>query len=111
MTARRAAVKGLFPQLDVPDLQPRYNVAPTQPVLCVRVTEGGGQEPARLRWGLVPAWAESPSIGSRMINARAETVGEKPAFRSAFRKRRCLILAYALTGRQIGSRDGGDSPC
>ena len=74
------------------DLQPRYNIAPTQQILAVRQSIGGkGREAVFLRWGLIPHWAKDPSIGNRMINARAETVGEKPAFRSAFRSRRCLV--------------------
>jgi putative SOS response-associated peptidase YedK len=77
-----------------PDLAPRYNVAPTQAVAAIRCRTGAsGREFAWLRWGLVPAWARDPTGGKPMINARAETVHEKPAFRSAFRRRRCLILA------------------
>ena len=69
-----------------------YNIAPTQQV--VTVTSEGEQNRAQLmRWGLVPFWAKDPSIGSRMINARAETLAEKPSFRTAFKKRRCLVLA------------------
>ncbi len=72
----------------------RYNIAPTQQVLTVRErAEGEGREAQFMRWGLAPSWAKDPSIGVRMINARAETVSEKPAFRSALRRRRCLILA------------------
>jgi putative SOS response-associated peptidase YedK len=79
---------------DIPDLQPRYNIAPTQPVAAVRVRPRGRvREMALLRWGLVPFWAKDPKIGARMINARSETVSEKPAFRDAFRRRRCLIVA------------------
>ncbi len=72
-------------------LQPRYNAAPTQ-YLPVILNDG---PPAiqLLQWGLVPFWAKDPSIGSRMINARAETLAEKPAFRAALKKRRCLVLA------------------
>lgn len=73
------------------DLAPRYNIAPSQWVPVITDTR-----PRRLeafRWGLVPSWAKDPSIGHRMINARAETVAEKPSFRSAFRRRRCLIPA------------------
>jgi putative SOS response-associated peptidase YedK len=74
------------------DLPPRYNIAPTQQILAVRQSIGReGREAVLLRWGLIPHWAKDPSIGNRMINARAETVGEKPAFRSAFRTRRCLV--------------------
>ena len=75
-------------------LAPRYNIAPSQQILAVRPSTGkGGREAALLRWGLIPHWAKDPSIGNRMINARAETVAEKPAFRRAFRKQRCLIPA------------------
>lgn len=73
-------------------LAPRYNIAPTQPVAAVRAAETG-RELALLRWGLIPPWAKDLSIGARMINARAETAAEKPAFRSAMKQRRCLILA------------------
>lgn len=73
---------------DVPAFAPRYNIAPTAPVLIVR--DAGA---ATVRWGLVPRWAKDPSVGARMNNARAETVAEKPSFREAYRKRRCLIPA------------------
>lgn len=79
---------------DVPSLTPRYNVAPTQPVAAVRQSPGNGErELALLRWGLIPSWAKDADIGARMINARSETVAQKPAFRAAFRQRRCLVLA------------------
>ena len=71
-----------------------YNIAPTQQVLIVR--EGGedaGRRATYMRWGLIPSWAKDLSIGNRMINARAETVAERPAFRTALRRRRCLVLA------------------
>jgi putative SOS response-associated peptidase YedK len=73
--------------------EPRYNIAPTQLVPVVRYARTGGREFTMLRWGLVPFWAKDPSIGNRMINARAETLAEKRAYRSAYEKRRCLILA------------------
>jgi putative SOS response-associated peptidase YedK len=73
--------------------EPRYNIAPTQLVPAVRLAQTGGREFTMLRWGLVPFWARDPSIGNRMINARAETLAEKPAYRSAYEKRRCLVLA------------------
>jgi putative SOS response-associated peptidase YedK len=83
-----------FQLIEVPSLSPRYNVAPTQPVAAVRPSPGnGGRELVLLRWGLVPFWAKDPAIGSRMINARSETVAQKPAFRAAFRRRRCLVPA------------------
>jgi len=74
-------------------LEPRYNIAPTQPVLAVRLSKEGRRELAVMQWGLVPSWSKNPQIGSRMINARAETVAEKPSFRSAFKRRRCIIPA------------------
>ncbi len=77
---------------EVPAFEPRYNVAPTQPVAAVR-REDGQRRLVFLRWGLIPAWAKDPAIGARLINARAETVTEKPAFRAALRARRCLVLA------------------
>lgn len=72
-------------------VQPRYNIAPTQPVPIVKDLVTKSVE--LYRWGLVPFWADDPNIGSRMINARSETVHEKPSFRAAFKHRRCLILA------------------
>jgi putative SOS response-associated peptidase YedK len=74
------------------NLPPRWNIAPTQEVPVVRL-ERGVRRLDLLHWGLVPYWAEDPSIASRMINARAETVGEKPAFRQAYKSRRCLVPA------------------
>lgn len=78
----------------VPPLEPRFNIAPTQAVAVAWVRPARMQrELAILQWGLIPSWAEDPAIGSRLINARAETVAEKPAFRGVFRYRRCLMLA------------------
>ena len=75
-------------------VSPRYNIAPSQHVLAVRLQpEAGKREGSLLRWGLIPSWAKDATIGHRLINARAETVAVKPAFRSAFRHRRCLIPA------------------
>lgn len=73
------------------DWPPRYNVAPTQSVAAVRQPAGEQRQLVFLHWGLVPSWADDPTIGNRMINARAETLATKPAFRKAFRQRRCLI--------------------
>lgn len=84
----------LFELPEAPAVEARYNVAPTQEVAAVRVDEAGAPRRfVRLRWGLVPHWADDPAIGNRMINARAETAAEKPAFRTSFRKKRCLVLA------------------
>ena len=70
---------------------PRYNVAPTQPVLTV--TNREERQGEFMRWGLIPSWAKDASIGSRMINARGETAAQKPSFRNALQRRRCLVLA------------------
>lgn len=88
------------------NLPPRYNIAPTDPVPVVRAIGSGAEagdgrdaaeEPERelvlVRWGLIPAWAKDMSIGARMINARAESLADKPAFRDAFRRCRCLVVA------------------
>jgi putative SOS response-associated peptidase YedK len=102
---------------DIPVLEPRYNVAPTQSVAAVRTTTAG-RELAPLRWGLIPSWASDSAIGNKLLNARCETVAEKPSFRAAFRKRRCLIPASGFFewqkqsgGRKqpyfIRPRDGG----
>jgi putative SOS response-associated peptidase YedK len=86
------AVVRLFGVAAAPEIEPRWNIAPTQFIAAVREA-GGPREVAMLYWGLVPSWAKEKSIGARMINARSETLGEKPSFRNAFRRRRCLILA------------------
>ena len=70
--------------------RPRFNIAPTQSILAIR-SGSDGREAARMRWGLIPSWAKDSKLAASMINARAETVAEKPAFRAAFKRRRCLI--------------------
>jgi len=100
-----------------PALPPRWNVAPTQPVTVLVILGDGRRTLRAMRWGLIPSWAKDPSIGSRMINARAETLGEKPSFRDALRRRRCLIPAtgfyeWRKEGRtklpmHVRPRDGG----
>jgi putative SOS response-associated peptidase YedK len=72
-------------------ITPSYNIAPTQGVATVLVEEEK-RKLEMLRWGLIPAWADDPSVGNKMINARAETVSEKPSYRKAFKDRRCLVL-------------------
>lgn len=74
----------------VPPLVERYNVAPMQSVVAVREAPDG-REAAFFKWGLVPRWAKDPAVGNRLINARSETVTEKPSFREAFKRRRCLV--------------------
>lgn len=82
----------LFAVINAFDWSPRYNIAPTQTVAAVRTSrDESGRELALLKWGLIPSWAKDAKIGSSLINARAETVATKPSFRSAFRKKRCLI--------------------
>jgi putative SOS response-associated peptidase YedK len=88
-----------------PEFQPRYNVAPTQDVLVVRSASKEQTTAARrgdlLRWGLVPSWADDPSVGNRMINARAETAATRPAFRDAMKRRRCLVPADGFYEWQV----------
>ena len=94
-----------FNLLAMPDLTPRYNIAPSQPVLALRMTEPGQREAMSLRWGLIPAWSSEPRTAYSTINARAETVAEKPTYRQAFRQRRCLIPADGFyEWRKEGSR-------
>ncbi len=113
------ATAALFGAATSASLEPRYNIAPTQDIAAVREGAEGGRELVLLRWGLVPFWAKDPAIGSRMINARAETVAEKPAYRAAYRHRRCLVLADGFYEWQRGN-DGktpyyislaSDEPC
>ena len=84
----------LFDLEEAPRAEPRYNIAPTQPVLLVRAKpHSGGREATFLTWGLIPFWAKEQQIGRPMINARAETAAQKPSFRAAFRYRRCIVPA------------------
>ena len=86
-------VHGYFALIGPPrNLRPRYNIAPSQDVAAVRADETG-RRLSMLRWGLIPGWAREPNIGYKLINARAETASIKPAFRAAYRDRRCLIPA------------------
>ncbi len=104
------AIRAVFQLAYVPNLEPRYNIAPTQlvPTLLSTPKAQGARSSEQsdgcdnnkvlrqfqlLRWGLIPSWAKDPAMGARLINARAETAGEKPSFRSAFRHRRCLVIA------------------
>lgn len=92
LTLDSKQIQDAYPWLNVPaDIQPRYNVAPSQPIAVV--PNDGKQRLDFYVWGLIPSWAKDPNIGNRMINARSETLAEKPSFRNAFKRRRCLILA------------------
>jgi len=92
LTANPKAVAEHFELDEMPVLAPRFNIAPGQEVATVAESEEGRRITPR-RWGLIPRWAENPGVGARMINARSETVAERPAYRSALRHRRCLIPA------------------
>src|SRR3712207_3486651 len=95
-----------------PPPPPSWNVAPTDPCAVV-VDRGEGRELRTLRWGLIPSWADDPRIASRLINARAETVAEKPAFRVALARRRCLVPAdgwYEWRDKQPHFISRGDGP-
>ena len=116
LTSPPAVLAERFHLLWTPELEPHYNIAPSQTIPVVRET-GQGREMALLRWGLIPSWAKEASIGMKLVNARGETLADKPAFRSAYRQRRCLIPAdafyewKAIAGRKqpycIRMRDGG----
>ncbi|MDA0706282.1 MAG: SOS response-associated peptidase [Proteobacteria bacterium] len=87
---------------------PHYNIAPSQYIAAIRNASDAGRELVMLRWGLLPFWAKDPGIGNRMINARMETVAEKPSFRAAYRQRRCLVLADGFY--EWKQDDGGKTP-
>ena len=108
LAATGEEVAGHYDLSEVPLIVPRYNIAPTQPVAAVRLNERGERELTHFQWGLIPSWAKDPSMGSKMINARSETAAEKPAFRAAFKRRRCLIPATGFyEWRKVG---GGKQP-
>jgi len=89
----KEAITRLFDVELPPITEPRFNIAPSQNILVLRHSPDGSIEPAMPRWGLVPFWAKDQRLGNRLINARSETIHQKPAFRAAFRHRRCVILA------------------
>lgn len=92
LTVDPADLQSAFPQFTFPEkYAPRYNISPTQPILAI--ANDGKNAADFFIWGLIPSWAKDPSIGTRMINARAETLAEKPSFRAGFKYHRCLILA------------------
>ncbi|HEV3500994.1 MAG TPA: SOS response-associated peptidase [Bradyrhizobium sp.] len=92
ITSPPAALRQIFGYIEQPNFPPRHNIAPTQPVPVV-IIENGIRHFRLMRWGLLPAWVEDPSKFTLLINARAETVLEKPAFKNAMKRRRCLIPA------------------
>lgn len=105
--AEAGRAPGVLAGPDGRPLQPRYNISPSQPVLTVLRDAQGTRRFAWKQWGLVPAWAKDPAMGGKLFNARSETVAEKPSFRSAFKRRRCLVVAdgfYEWTPRPQGHR-------
>ncbi len=119
MRASASDIAEQFALLEAPQLPPRYNIAPSQPVAVIRLRPDANNQQRELtmmRWGLIPSWATDLTIGNRLINARSESVLEKPAFRAAMRRRRCLIPADGFYewrktagGKQpyfVGMRDG-----
>jgi putative SOS response-associated peptidase YedK len=95
----------------LPLFEARYNIAPTQEVLAVRAVDGA-REASMLRWGLIPSWSKEPGGGPPMINARSETLAEKPTFRTAFRRRRCIIPAdgFYEWGNPLSGKPGRKQP-
>jgi putative SOS response-associated peptidase YedK len=91
-TSAPEAMRQLFRYLEQPNFPPRFNVAPTQPIAIVRLVEGQRQF-ALVRWGFLPSWVKDPKTFTLVINARGESVIDKPAFRAAMKRRRCLIPA------------------
>jgi len=92
LTVSAEEIRQRFGTANRVDWQPRYNIAPSQPIPAIRLHQGQ-RKLETFRWGLIPFWSRDETIGQRLINARAETLAEKPAFREAFRHRRCLIPA------------------
>ncbi len=102
LTSPPEAVRKLFGAERIDDFPPRYNIAPTQPVLMAAQSGKGAPEVRLVRWGLIPSWVKDPREFATLINARSETAAEKPSFRAAMRHRRCLVPAdgfYEWTGR------------
>jgi len=116
LSSHPAAIALAFGLSHPPDIAPRYNIAPMQQVPIVRLNGSGERELTLVRWGFVPRWAKDPSIGARMINARAETLTSRDAFRNAYARHRCLLPANGFyewcatpSGKQpmhIGMMDG-----
>ena len=103
------AIRALFRYGEQPNIPPRYNIAPTQPIPIVRLVDGK-QSFALMRWGLLPSWVEDPKTFPLLINARGESVLDKPAFRNAMRRRRCLIPTDGFYEWQMGAPSGPKQP-
>lgn len=106
--ADRPKLISAFELSECPEVTPRYNIAPMQPALVVRQRSTGERVAHFLRWGLVPSWAKDASVAARLINARCETLAEKPSFRSAYKRRRCIVPASGFYEWKV--EDGGKQP-
>ena len=107
LTSPPEAVRAYFGARNKPEFPPRYNIAPTQPVLVARRDHAGQRELTLVRWGLIPSWVKNPAEFSTLINARSETAADKPSFRAALRHRRCLVPTdgfYEWTGKPGSKR-------
>lgn len=107
LTSPPEAVRSYFAVRSAPEFPPRYNIAPTQPVLIVRLGPAAEREFSLVRWGLIPSWVKNPVEFTTLINARAETAAEKPSFRASLRHRRCLVPSdgfYEWTGKPGAKR-------
>jgi putative SOS response-associated peptidase YedK len=93
LRASASVIAEQFGLFETPPFTARFNMAPTQPVPIIRLRPEPRRELVWVRWGLIPSWAKDPAVGSRLINARTETAAEKPAFRTALRRQRCLVAA------------------
>jgi putative SOS response-associated peptidase YedK len=105
LTASPEDLREIFGLDETPQVTPHYNVPPSQPLAVVRVMRAGGRRMELLRWGLVPSWADDVRVGNRLPLARVETVATAPAFREAFRRRRCLVV---VDGFYEWKREGGE---
>ena len=104
-TASPEVIAQQFASDDLPLFTPRYNIPPSQPIAAIRIEpDTTNRKFVMLRWRLIPSWAKDPKIGNQCINAKAETVAEKPSFRSAFKKRRCLVVATGFYEWQVQDR-------
>jgi putative SOS response-associated peptidase YedK len=110
LSATAQRLQEFFPLFEIPELRPRFNIAPTQQVLAVRQVDDAKAHAGWLRWGLIPSWAKDKKLSASLINARADTVASKPAFRAAFKRRRCLILADGFYEWRQGEKKAPKQP-
>ena len=90
--APRKLIKAQFHLDELFEIEPRYNIAPTEDIVALTQVEGRGLSATMFQWGLIPSWADDRKITSKLINVRSESVARKPAFRQAFKKRRCIVI-------------------